>query len=70
MIYLITVGFFLLMIALMSLGVMARRKPIQGSCGGLSSVGVDKECNCKTMCDAHQTTLYQIQEPQEKSKKE
>ncbi|MGC9421480.1 MULTISPECIES: (Na+)-NQR maturation NqrM [Vibrio] len=67
MIYLITVGFFLLMIILMSLGVMARRKPIQGSCGGLSNVGVDKVCNCETTCAEHQTTLYQIQEPQEKS---
>lgn len=66
MTYLITFGFFLLMVVLMSLGVMARRKPIQGSCGGLSNVGVDKVCNCETPCDEHQSTLYQIQEPEEK----
>jgi len=67
MIYLIAFGAFLLFIVLMTLGVMAKRKPIQGSCGGLSSVGVDKVCDCETTCDEHQKQLYQIQEPGEKS---
>lgn len=66
MTYLLAFGLFLLLVVLMSIGVMMRRKPIQGSCGGLSSVGVDKVCDCETTCDEHQTTLYQIQEPTEK----
>ncbi|WP_217522345.1 (Na+)-NQR maturation NqrM [Vibrio metschnikovii] len=50
MVYLIAFGVFLLMVLLMSIGVMARRKPIQGSCGGLAKVEIDKVCNCKTPC--------------------
>lgn len=35
--FLFTLGFFLLMAAAMAIGVIAGRKPIQGSCGGLSA---------------------------------
>ncbi|PNI01472.1 (Na+)-NQR maturation NqrM [Vibrio diazotrophicus] len=63
MIYLITFGAFILFVLLMTLGVMAKRKPIQGSCGGLSNVGVDKVCNCETSCEEHKTKLYTIKEP-------
>ena len=34
----------LLIVAAMSVGVMAGRKPISGSCGGLANLGVDAEC--------------------------
>ncbi|EKO3467120.1 (Na+)-NQR maturation NqrM [Vibrio fluvialis] len=66
MTYLFAFGLFLILVVLMSIGVLMRRKPIQGSCGGLSSVGVDKVCNCETTCEEHQSKLYQIQEPTEK----
>lgn len=66
MTYLLAFGLFLILVVLMSIGVLMRRKPIQGSCGGLSSVGVDKVCDCDTTCDAHQLKLYQIQEPSDK----
>ncbi|MBY8125522.1 (Na+)-NQR maturation NqrM [Vibrio fluvialis] len=66
MTYLFTFGLFLILVVLMSIGVLMRRKPIQGSCGGLSSVGVDKVCDCETTCEEHQSKLYQIQEPTEK----
>lgn len=62
MTYLFAFGLFLILVVLMSIGVLMRRKPIQGSCGGLSSVGVDKVCDC----EEHQSKLYQIQEPTEK----
>lgn len=39
---LITFGAFVLVILLMALGVIFGRKEIQGSCGGLNNVGVDK----------------------------
>ncbi|MDD9173955.1 (Na+)-NQR maturation NqrM [Aliivibrio finisterrensis] len=61
---LITFGVFVLVILLMALGVIFGRKEIQGSCGGLNNVGVDKVCNCETTCDEHK--LYQISEPSEK----
>ncbi|MBL4238106.1 (Na+)-NQR maturation NqrM [Vibrio fluvialis] len=66
MTYLFAFGLFLILVVLMSIGVLMRRKPIQGSCGGLSSVGVDKVCDCETNCEEHQSKLYQIQEPTEK----
>lgn len=36
-----------LVMALMAIGVMFGRKPLQGSCGGLGAVGVEKACGCK-----------------------
>ncbi len=66
MTYLITFMAFIIFIVLMTLGVMVKRKPIQGSCGGLSNVGVDKVCNCETTCDEHQKKLYKIEEPNTK----
>lgn len=54
---------FIIIIALMSVGVMMKRKAIQGSCGGLASINVNRVCNCKDVCEEHRTQLYQIQEP-------
>ncbi|KLV06792.1 hypothetical protein ABT56_07910 [Photobacterium aquae] len=64
MTYLLTVIVFLLVIAGMAIGWVVKRKSIQGSCGGLANVGVEKECGCKEPCDEHK--LYQIQEPGDK----
>lgn len=61
---LVTFAVFLVVIALMAIGVMFKRKAIQGSCGGLNQVGVDKACNCETSCAS--TKLYQISEPERK----
>lgn len=61
---LITFGVFLIVILLMAIGVIINKKTIQGSCGGLNSVGVDKVCNCEETCDEHK--LYQISEPSDK----
>lgn len=60
---LITFGTFLIVILLMAIGVILNKKTIQGSCGGLNNVGVDKVCNCEDVCDEHK--LYQISEPSE-----
>ena len=35
---LFTLGFFLLVVLAMAVGVLAGRKPIQGSCGGISAM--------------------------------
>lgn len=34
----------LLVVAGMAIGVMAGRKPIAGSCGGIANLGIEKEC--------------------------
>ena len=62
--FIIAFFIFLLVVVAMAVGVIFGRKRIQGSCGGLSSVGVEKSCDCDTVCDEHQA-LYQIQEPKE-----
>ncbi len=42
---------FFSMIALMAVGVMMKRKPIAGSCGGLGNVGIEKACDCDKPCE-------------------
>ena len=48
----------LLIVAAMSVGVMAGRKPISGSCGGLANLGIDAECEIcggnPSLCEAEQ----------------
>lgn len=44
MIYLLAFALMALIVVGMSVGVMAGRKPIAGSCGGIGAVGVDKSC--------------------------
>jgi len=52
MIYFIaTFVVFLLVILGMSIGYIFNKKTIGGSCGGLASVGIDKECDCPEPCD-------------------
>jgi hypothetical protein len=62
--FIITFFIFLLVIIGMALGAIWGRKSLQGSCGGLASVGIEKSCDCETVCDEHQI-LYHIQEPKE-----
>lgn len=42
--FLLTLVAFLVVIAAMAIGVMFRREPIKGSCGGLGAVGLEGEC--------------------------
>lgn len=52
MIYFIaTFVVFLLVIVAMAIGYIFNKKTIGGSCGGLASVGIDKECDCPEPCD-------------------
>lgn len=67
MVWVFTFVGFLLIILLMSLGVIFHNKRIQGSCGGLNNVGVDKVCDCETTCFESQRRLYQISEPHSSS---
>lgn len=51
-VYLITFAVFMLVIAGMAIGFIIQRKTISGSCGGLGSIGIEKECDCPEPCDA------------------
>ncbi|MGL5031604.1 MAG: (Na+)-NQR maturation NqrM [Aeromonas sp.] len=51
LIFLITFGVFMLVIAAMAIGYIVKKKTISGSCGGLGTVGIEKECDCPEPCD-------------------
>ncbi|HGJ5874693.1 MULTISPECIES: (Na+)-NQR maturation NqrM [Arsenophonus] len=50
-VFIATLAFFILAFIAMSLGYIFKRKEIQGSCGGLSSIGIEKVCDCPQPCD-------------------
>ncbi|MDC0610718.1 (Na+)-NQR maturation NqrM [Vibrio sp.] len=58
---------FLCVIVMMAIGVLMKRNAIQGSCGGLSSIDIERVCNCETVCEEHSQKLYQITEPEQKN---
>mgnify|MGYP000235110634 CR=1 FL=1 len=46
--YFIVFGVFSLLVLAMSVGVIFAKKPISGSCGGMSAIGMDVVCDvCK-----------------------
>lgn len=47
MLWLITFMVMMLVVAGMAVGVMAGRKPIAGSCGGIGATGIESSC---TLC--------------------
>lgn len=62
-VFILTFVMFLLIVLAMSIGWIVARKRVQGSCGGLAAVGVERECDCEEVCDEHGGKLYQINEP-------
>lgn len=49
-VFVATFVIFALVILGMSLGYLIKRKTIQGSCGGISSLGLEKVCDCPEPC--------------------
>ena len=49
--------FFLLVIAGMSLGYIVKRKTLQGSCGGIGALGMEKVCDWPEPCDSRKKRL-------------
>ena len=62
--FLITFGVFLMVILAMSVGYIVHKKKISGSCGGLSTIGVDKACDCDNPCDRKLKAMAEQQEMQ------
>lgn len=44
-VFLLTLAVVLVLFAGMSIGVLAGRKPIKGTCGGMAALGMDTECD-------------------------
>jgi hypothetical protein len=55
-IFIIAFGVMLLLVIAMSVGVLMGKKPISGSCGGMSALGMEVACDVcggdKTKCDS------------------
>ncbi len=58
-IFLITFGFFLVVILAMAVGYIFKRKEIKGSCGGISALGMEKVCDCDNPCDRRKAMMAQ-----------
>jgi len=56
-VFIATFTIFLLVIFGMSLGFIVKRKSIQGSCGGIAALGMEKACNCPEPCDARKNRI-------------
>lgn len=56
-VFVATFAIFVLVIFGMSLGWIVRRKSIQGSCGGISALGMEKVCDCPEPCDARKKRM-------------
>lgn len=56
-VFIATFAIFLLVVLGMSLGFIVKRKAIQGSCGGIAALGMEKVCNCPEPCDARKKRM-------------
>lgn len=62
---LLSIGIFALVITGMAIGVLLGRKPIKGSCGGMSSLGMDTACDIcggdTKKCDEEQSRQKKLE---------
>jgi len=56
-VFLATFAIFILVVFGMSLGYLVKRKTLQGSCGGISSLGLEKVCDCPEPCEARKKRM-------------
>ncbi|AUI66225.1 MULTISPECIES: (Na+)-NQR maturation NqrM [Glaesserella] len=54
---LLTFGFLVAIIFLMSIGFIVKGKTLKGSCGGITALGMKKACDCDEPCDNLQKKL-------------
>ncbi len=53
--FLVVFTFMLIVVVLMAVGILMGRKPISGSCGGMSAIGMETACDVcggdKAICE-------------------
>jgi hypothetical protein len=50
-IFLVSFAIMLIVIVIMAVGYIFQQKTITGSCGGLSTLGIKKVCDCDEPCE-------------------
>lgn len=63
--FVVTFGVILLAVLAMAIGVIAGRKPIGGSCGGLGAVGLECEAGCAKPCPKRRARMQAQAEEEE-----
>ncbi|MET1256346.1 (Na+)-NQR maturation NqrM [Aliikangiella maris] len=58
-VFIFTFVLMLIVIAIMAVGYIFQQKKISGSCGGISSLGLEKMCDCDEPCDNRKKLLAQ-----------
>ncbi len=61
MLFVVVFAVMALVVLGMSAGVLAGRKPIAGSCGGIANLGIEKECS---ICGGVREKCDEANEPQ------
>ncbi|ABI70809.1 MULTISPECIES: (Na+)-NQR maturation NqrM [Shewanella] len=51
----------LLFFLLMSIGYIVKKKAVEGSCGGLGVLGIEKACDCDDPCDKRKRRMEKEQ---------
>lgn len=51
--FVVLLGFFFLM----SIGYIIKKKAVEGSCGGLGTLGIEKACDCDDPCDKRKARM-------------
>lgn len=58
-VFITTFVIFMLAVLAMSLGWLMKRRSIQGSCGGIAALGLEKVCDCPQPCDERKRRMAQ-----------
>lgn len=60
----------LLFFLLMSIGYLVKKKVVEGSCGGLGVLGIEKACDCDDPCDKRKRRMEAEEARREKLTKD
>lgn len=60
--FLLVLALFLIVVLIMAVGYIVQRKTISGSCGGISSLGMEKACDCDDPCDKKKARMKKEQQ--------